>query len=41
MLPRVGVSPGQGLVSFVRALLLALWGLHETVDPPPRVLIER
>jgi hypothetical protein len=36
----MGTSP-PGLVSYLRSLLFALWGISESVDPPPRVLIER
>ena len=37
----MGNSPPPGLVKYLRALLFAVWGISETVDPPPRVLIER
>jgi len=37
----MGISPTPGLLGYLRALLFALWGLTETADPPPRVLIER
>jgi hypothetical protein len=37
----MGTSPTSGLVSYLRALLFVVWGVAESVDPPPRVLIER
>jgi hypothetical protein len=37
----MGTSRTPGLVSYLRALLFVIWGVSESADPPPRVLIER
>jgi len=37
----MGAPSGQELVSYLRTLLFALWGISMREDPAPRVLIER